>query len=191
MQALSWELAVNVDVQEKLTDEVDEMILKLKGRKIFYDELNEMKYLDMVVSEGLRKWPSFRVTSRECTKKYVMRDDETGKTYNIPEGAELLIPIGAIHNDAKYFQEPAKFDPMRFSENNKRNIESASFIAFGFGRRNCIGSRYAIMQAKLLLFHILAKFSFTESERTPQKLSLASGLTGFRDKIHLNLRLRK
>lgn len=190
MQALSWELAFNHDVQNKLTDEIDGMMEMLSGRKISYEELNSMKYLDMVVSEALRKWPSFRVTSRECTKDYVMNDGETGKTYKIPEGAEILIPIGAIQNDPKLFPNPEKFDPMRFSSDNKSSVETGSFISFGLGPRMCIGSRYAIMQSKLLLFHILAKFSFTKANQTPDKLVLASGLTGFKHEFYVNLKTR-
>lgn len=187
MQALSWELAFNVDVQETLANEINTMVENLNGRKISNDELNGMKYLEMVVNEALRKWPPFRVTSRECTKDYVITDDETGKTYRIPEGTEILIPIGAIQNDPKLFPKPEKFDPMRFYT---RNVDKSSFIPFSLGPRMCIGSRYAIMQVKLLLFHMLAKFSFTKADETPDKLVLASGLTGFENEIYVNLKLR-
>lgn len=133
MQSLSFELATNQDVQQTLVDEVDEMMASLNGEIISYEQLNSMKFLDMVINEALRKWPSFRITSRECTKDYVLSDTEKGKTYKIKKGTELLLPIGALQNDPKYFPNPEKFDPNRFSDENKSNIVSGSFIPFGFG----------------------------------------------------------
>lgn len=54
----------------------------------------------------------------------------------------------------------------------------------------CIGSRYAILEAKMLLFHILTKFIFCKCAKSPDKLRLAAGLTGFKGKIYIDLKLR-
>lgn len=191
MQAVSFELINNPEVQQTLIEEIDEKLEELKGKKITYDQLNSMKFLEMVVNETLRKWPSFRITSRECTKEYTIKDEKTGKSYEIAEGTELFLPIGALHNDPKYFPNPEKFDPYRFSEENKTNIEAASFVPFGFGPRSCIGSRYAILDAKLLLFYVLTKFQFTKCRETPEKMKLSTGVAGFKNKIIVNLKLRK
>lgn len=190
MQAISFELAVNAEVQQTLVDEIDEVLKTLNGKKVSYDQLNGMKFMEMIVSEALRKWPSFRITSRECTKEYTLEDEEAGKSYVIAQGTEILLPIGAIQNDPRYFADPEKFDPYRFSDDNKANIISGSYIPFGFGPRMCIGSRYAILEAKMLLFYILSKFTITKCDETPKKLELATGLTGFRNKIEVNLKMR-
>lgn len=190
MQAISFELASDAEVQQTLIDEIDEVLKTLNGERISYEKLNEMKFMEMIVSEALRKWPSFRITSRECTKEYTLVDEESGKSYVIAQGTELLLPIGAIQNDPRYFADPEKFDPYRFSDDNKANIESGSFIPFGYGPRMCIGSRYAILDAKMLLFYILSKFSINKCDETPRKMELATGLTGFRNKIAVNLKMR-
>lgn len=51
----------------------------------------------------------------------------------------MIIPIMAIHRDPQYFENPLKFDPERFSDENKHNIKPFTYIPFGLGPRNCIG----------------------------------------------------
>lgn len=130
MQAVCWELSKNPDVQNTLIEEVVEMVESLEGKSISYEKLNEMKYLDMVINETLRKWPAFRITPRLCEKDCVLKTDD-GRTFNIKIGDEINIPIGAIQRDPKYFKNPTKFDPLRFSDENKGNIISGTFIPFG------------------------------------------------------------
>jgi cytochrome P450 family 9 len=135
MQALSYELALNLDVQENLYQEIKNTREKLNGKSISYDVLNEMTMMNCVVSEALRKWPSFRVTSRECTKDFTFVDEENGKKYEIKKGTEILLPIGAIHNDPRFFPNPEQFDPSRFKSENKKKIETGTYLPFGYGPR--------------------------------------------------------
>ena len=190
MQVISFELARNLEVQQTLIDEVDEMIEMLDGNSITYEKLNEMKFLDMVVQETLRKWPSFRATPRYCSKDYVLKDDETGKTYKIKKGTNVFIPFGAIQMDPKYFPEPENFDLTRFSDENKSKIVSGSFLPFGMGPRICIGSRYALLEAKLLLFNIMTKFTIKKTPKTPEKLTNSFGNSGYLEKIYVAFKLR-
>lgn len=113
-----------------MIDEVDGVLASLNGQSIPYEKLNQMKYLDMVLSEALRKWPAFRVTPRYCEKDYVLKSDD-GETYKIKSGTDVMIPIGAIQRDSKYYPCPEKFDPERFSEENKGKIPSGAFLPFG------------------------------------------------------------
>lgn len=54
---VSYELLANPDVQQKLYGEIAEVNEKLNGRRIDYDTLQRMKYLDQIICETLRKWP--------------------------------------------------------------------------------------------------------------------------------------
>lgn len=123
----------NPEVQQKLIDEVDDVLAKLNGKWIPYEKLNQMKYLDMVLNEALRKWPAFRVTPRYCEKDYVLKSDD-GESYKIKSGTDVMVPIGAIQRDPKYYPRPEKFDPERFNEENKGNIPSGAFLPFGLVR---------------------------------------------------------
>ena len=76
---MAHELAVNPDVQDRLYEEVKEIKKELNGKPLTYEILQKMQYLDMVVSETLRKWPPGIVSDRVCTKEFVMDDGKGTK----------------------------------------------------------------------------------------------------------------
>lgn len=57
MSFMSHELMANPDLQRKLQNEIDDMNEKLDGKKVNYEQIQGMKYMDAVVCETLRKWP--------------------------------------------------------------------------------------------------------------------------------------
>lgn len=133
------ELAENPNVQTRLMEEIDEVRAQLDGKPLSYDVLQKMQYLDMVVSETLRKWPPTIVTDRVCTKPYQMVDQTNGHTVKFEVGDSIWIPILGLHRDPKYFPNPLVFDPERFSAENRVNIQPLTYVPFGVGPRNCIG----------------------------------------------------
>ena len=72
-----------------------------------------------------------------------------------------------MHHDPNYFPEPEKFMPERFSEDGKSARENEAFLPFGTGQRSCIGMRFALVETKVILAELLAKFKFVTSEKTP------------------------
>jgi cytochrome P450 family 9 len=134
---LSYELALNPEIQQRLYEEILDMNGKLNGDALTYEGVQKMKYLDMVISEGLRKWPPALVTERMCTRDCSLQFD--GKSVEIKKGINIWIPIYALHHDEKYFPMPEKFDPERFSDQNKGGINLGAYLPFGIGPRNCIG----------------------------------------------------
>lgn len=127
----SYELAVNPDIQQKLFEEIAAMDEQLGGKSIHYDALQKLKYLDQVICETLRKWPPLFQLDRICTKEYVF--DNGNLTFKVEKGQSVLFPTYAIQHDPKYFPEPTKFDPERFSDENKTCIHPATYMAFGIG----------------------------------------------------------
>jgi cytochrome P450 family 9 len=132
MDGIFFELVKNPEVQRTLMEEVDEMVASLNGEHISYDQLNQMKYLEMVVNEGLRMWPPAPGTQRYCGKDYTFTCD--GKDYEIQKGTNLFLNFGSFLKDPKYFPDPLTFDPCRFSEENKKNIQPGTFTPFGLVR---------------------------------------------------------
>ena len=61
------------------------------------------------------------------------------------------IPIFAIHRDEKFYPDPEKFGPERFNDENKATLNPSVYLPFGAGPRNCIGSRFALLEGKVVL----------------------------------------
>ncbi|XP_055601238.1 probable cytochrome P450 9f2 [Uranotaenia lowii] len=160
-----YELALNPDIQDKLRAEIDATTETLNGKNLSYEAMQQMKYLDQVVTEALRRWTSFGITNRKCVKEYTFENSD-GTKVTIEKGTLIQIPMAAIHLDAKYYPNPLRFDPERFSEENRHQLNPNAYMPFGMGPRNCIGSRLALMQAKCFLFYILKHFTVEISQKT-------------------------
>ncbi|XP_011705670.1 PREDICTED: cytochrome P450 9e2-like, partial [Wasmannia auropunctata] len=62
------------------------------------------------------------------------------------------------------------FAPERFSEENKDNILPYTYLPFGFGPRKCIGNRFVLMETKILIAHLLQKFTLKTTEKTVEPI---------------------
>ena len=90
--------------------------------------------------------------------------------YTIPVGADAIICTYAIHRDPEHWPDPEKFDPDRFSVIPRAN----TFIPFGGGGHMCIGNRFAMIEMKAVLGHLVRRFTnFKLSASKPVKLSYA------------------
>lgn len=87
----------------------------------------------------------------------------------MPKDSTIIIPVLGIHRDAKYYPNPEKFDPDRFSPENKLQTEGL-FLGFGDGPRNCIGYRFGMVQTRIGLISLLSKFEFTKCNKTMEEL---------------------
>ncbi|XP_044738026.1 cytochrome P450 9e2-like [Chrysoperla carnea] len=185
-----YELALNPDIQEHLYKE-NEKILNENNGKLTYDVLNKMKYLDMVMSEALRKWPQAPLLDRICTKTYTV-EVEDGKEITLDKGTVLYFPAWALHRNPEYYPNPEKFDPERFSEENKDKINPTTYLPFGAGPRNCIGSRFALMEAKMAIFYMVKYFELIPNEKSmiPPKVTTKSVNTTLEKGFHVALKLR-
>lgn len=132
---------------------------------------------NLIFSEVLRKYPTQISTDRICTKPYVFEPNTEGiKSINIAVGTIILIPTYAFHHEPKLFPDPENFDPERFSDENKSNIKPYTYQPFGTGPRSCIGSRFALMETKLVFYHLLTKFEIVPVEKTKVPLKLLKSL---------------
>lgn len=126
---LVYELSIGPDVQQTLYEEIKETHKALDGQRLTYDVIQKMKYMDMVISETLRLWPPAVATDRVCVKDYNYDDGQC--KFTIEKGTALNIPICSLHMDEKYWTNPTKFDPLRFSEENKDSITPGTYLPFG------------------------------------------------------------
>ncbi|KAF2897406.1 hypothetical protein ILUMI_08770 [Ignelater luminosus] len=167
-----YELVQNPELQEKVRQEINTVLEKYDG-KVTYDAVMEMPYLEKCINEALRKYPPVPLHTRECTEDYTV----PGTDIVLKKGTSVFIPVMGIQNDPEYFPNPDKFDPERFSEENKAKRHSAAWTPFGDGPRACIGLRFGLMQTKVGLITLLNRFRFTLHPNT--KLPLCFDPKGF------------
>ena len=94
-----------------------------------------LPYLNMVTYESLRMFSILPWLDRLAENDYHL----LGTNIIIKKGTPVILPMRAVHMDPKYFSDPEKFDPERFSDENKKNIQPFTYFPFGEGPRNCIG----------------------------------------------------
>lgn len=169
------ELMENPEVQERLKEEMREVKESLNGGPLTYEAVSNMKYAEAVIFETLRKWPQLPFIDRVCNKAIDLEDTETGKIVKLKPGHQIQVSALGIHRDAKYFHDPMKFDPERFSDENKHSIPANAFMGFGIGPRMCIGNRFAMMEIKALLFYLMQDVTFTKSEKSTIPMVLDPG----------------
>nr|WCC58068.1 cytochrome P450 [Pharsalia antennata] len=175
-----YELATHQKVREEIRT-----VLAKHDNKITYDSLSELTYMRQVIDEALRKYPPLSVVTRVCIEDYKV----PGEDVVVEKGTMMFIPIAGYHYDKEYYDNPTRFDPERFSEENKKTRHPYAHIPFGEGPRVCIGERFGIMQTKVGLTSILRNFRVTlnKETQTPLKLSSTAFITTAEGGVWLNI----
>ncbi|XP_074644704.1 cytochrome P450 3A4-like [Tubulanus polymorphus] len=168
----AYELALNPDKQEKLQENIDEFTPD--GEAPNYTNIQKMQYLDMVLNEVLRLHPiAPSVTSRRCLKDVMING------ILVKEGVSILPDVLTIHNDPEVWgpTDPSLFDPERFSPEAQENRHPMAFLSFGAGPRNCIGMRFALLEAKLALANVMKKYTIVKTDEMEVPLMTSEGGT--------------
>ncbi|KAK9873664.1 hypothetical protein WA026_023527 [Henosepilachna vigintioctopunctata] len=185
-----YELAANRDVQKKLYEEVIEN--RKDNNELLYETISFMTYLDMVVSECLRKRPAGAFTDRVVSKPYTIEPEKPEeKSVILDVDQYVIIPILAFHHDPQCFEHPEKFIPERFSPENRKNINPYTYFPFGVGPRNCKGSRFALLEIEAVLFHLLSHFEIVPTQETNIPLQINKSSLNFKSVNGSPLGLKK
>ncbi|XP_041974016.1 cytochrome P450 6k1-like [Aricia agestis] len=163
------------EAQERLLKEIDKAFEKTQGN-ISFDTISEMEYLDMVMNESMRIYPAIGLLGRRCVK------DTTLPVGNIrvDKGTSIFIPLFALHRDERHYPEPEVFRPERFSKENKNPIIEKTFMPFGKGNRVCIGQRFAQVQAKAGIVHLLRNFRVNTVNAPGKNISFRKDIVALR-----------
>jgi len=132
-------LAENPAQWTRLRLEVDS-VLEPRGQ-LSMKELKSLPFCTKVVKETLRLYPPAPLTARTTTSSV----DLDG--YIVEKGTRVMIPMWWVHRDAEVWPEPDKFDPDRFD----KDPPPGAWIPFSDGLRNCVGYRFAMAEATIML----------------------------------------
>lgn len=149
---LSWAwylLAGNPEVEQRLHQELEQV---LGARSPEPGDLTKLPYTERVVRETLRLYPPAWRILRTTKKPFAAGQ------FVLPAGANLVLSQWITQRDARWFPEPGRFHPDRWTEPFNASLPRFAYFPFGGGPRVCIGAGFALMEATLLLAAIAQRF---------------------------------
>jgi cytochrome P450 len=150
--ALIWTwylLAQNPECELRLSEEVDAV---LQGRLPTVEDIPRLRYTEMAIAESIRLYPPAWAMGRYAREDFHLGD------YFLPAKTTVLISQFITHRDARYFPDPLRFDPSRFTPEAKSGRTKFTYFPFGAGVRQCIGESFAWMEGVLLLATLAQKW---------------------------------
>ncbi|MGB8356332.1 MAG: cytochrome P450 [Chthoniobacteraceae bacterium] len=143
--AMAWTwylLTQNPAVESKLHEEVDRVLQERLPEAADYPALG---YVEKVVSESMRVYPPAWLVARRA-----IAEQKLGG-YTLPAQALVMASQWVTHKDARYFADPLRFDPERWTAEFKAGLPKFAYYPFGGGPRQCIGEGFAWMETVLLV----------------------------------------
>jgi cytochrome P450 len=143
--ALTWTwylLSQNPDVEARWREELRSV---LGDRAATALDLPALRYTEMVLAESMRLYPPAWAMGRRALR------DLTLGGFTIRKGDILTLSPYVMHRDARYWPDPLRFDPHRFTAEAKAARPRFAYFPFGAGARSCIGEPFAWMEGVLLL----------------------------------------
>ncbi|XP_011299700.1 probable cytochrome P450 49a1 isoform X2 [Fopius arisanus] len=155
--SILYQLARNPEKQAILYDELMQ-ILPREDMQINCKHLQDLKYVKACIRETLRMHPVVIGNGRCMTRDTII------KGYRIPKGVQVIFQHYVISNQEKYFANSNEFYPERWLQENTSRHAFAS-LPFGYGRRMCLGKRFADLELVMVISKILQKFKLEYHHR--------------------------
>jgi cytochrome P450 len=178
--ALSWTfylLAHHPQVRERLEAEVDST---LGDRVPDMEDTAALVYTTRVIEESMRLYPPAYILSR-----YTVADDVVGG-YDLPAGSILTLSPYVTHRHPDFWPDPERFDPERFTPEQVASRPRFAYFPFGGGPRQCIGNRFAMTEAILILAMVTQRYRLELEPEHPIELE---PLITLRPKYGIKVRL--
>jgi len=150
--ALTWTwylLSQHPEIERRLHDEIDAV---LGNRAPEFADVPQLRYAEMILAEALRLYPPAWAIGRKAKGAF-----ELGGVEVPAESICILCPY-LVHRDPRWFPEPEKFDPERWTPEARDARPKFSYYPFGGGARVCIGERFAWMEGVIVMAAIAQKW---------------------------------
>ncbi|XP_044010044.1 cytochrome P450 4d1-like [Aphidius gifuensis] len=145
-------IAMHQEVQDKIRQEVNEIV----GDELINENvLNNLTYIDMTLKEIIRLFPIAPLMGR------VTSDDLKLTSHTVPKGCSIALFALGVHKNPKYWIEPDKFNPERFSVENSKNRPKYAYIPFSGGARMCPGYKYGLACLKTIISHVIRNYELS------------------------------
>jgi cytochrome P450 len=150
--ALSWSfylLSQRPDVAARLHAELDAV---LGGRAPTVDDLPQLRFTEQLLAEAMRLYPPAWLLGRRAIEPFTVR----GRQY--PAGTIAITSQWLVHHDPRFYPDPFRFDPERFSPQARAARPKFAYFPFGGGPRICIGEQFAWLEGVLVLAAIARRW---------------------------------
>lgn len=182
--ALTWAwflLSRDERAERKLHEEVDRVLPDL--REPTSADIPRLEYTNKVFTETLRLYPPVWAFGRSCTDDYEVEE------YVIPAHSTVVVSQYLTHRDRRFFPNPNRFDPDRWTPEMKAKLPKFAYFPFGGGPRACLGEPLAWMEGTLILAAVARRWSLRRAKAG--KVVLAPRITlRPRDGMRMSLQSR-
>jgi cytochrome P450 len=148
--SLVYLLGKHPEWQDKLRAEMRGLGLPLSA-PLPYEQLGELALFEMAFKEAMRINPPVPGIPRTAVRDFQF------KGHDIPAGARVAINTIFTHRMPEIWQEPLRFDPMRFTDEAVRARHKYAWVPYGGGAHMCLGLHFSYMQAKTFFYHLLTR----------------------------------
>jgi cytochrome P450 len=163
------QIASHPEVDEALRREVSEV---LGPRPATHHDLAKLPYSEQVVKEVLRVAPPAGVVARR-----VVAADQIGG-WDIRAGSQLFASAWALHRDPRWFDEPHRFKPDRWTADFEYTLPACAYLPFGRGPRSCIAGGLSMMILRLVLVTLMQKYRLRTPDIATPSAPVRFDLTG-------------
>jgi cytochrome P450 len=150
--ALTWTWYLLSQSPDAVAALEDELARVLGGRLPTFDDLPALRYTEQVASEALRLYPPAWMIGRRSIDAYSVRG------YTLPPRTVFMMSPWVVQRDARWFPEPERFRPERWTPEFKESLPRLAFFPFGAGARQCIGDSFAWTEMTLLIATIAQRW---------------------------------
>jgi len=181
--ALTWTfylLSQNPKEEKMLHNEVDSVFHDEDNVASVAKDISKLEYTQRVFAESMRLYPPAWAIGRQA-----IEDCKIGG-YVIPAGSSILMSQYLMHHDFRYFPQPERFDPERWSPQEKAKRPRFSYFPFGGGVRSCIGETFAWTEGILVIATIARRWKMQVMRGDPLVLQ---PLVTLRPKHGMQMRL--
>jgi enediyne biosynthesis protein E7 len=146
-------------------------------------QMESLAYTQQVVNEALRLYPPGWLLSRRTIEADVLGG------YDIPAGANVLLPLYLLHRDGRFWKDPDRFWPERFAPEHEAERPRFSYMPFAAGPRHCIGETFALYEMLMHLYKVARRYRLTYVPDRPLELEAQINLRTLHP-LHMRLERR-
>ncbi len=160
-RGITWTLYL-LSQSKTFRDKVEQEIDNLDTDTIPPEKwVDELPWTTASFEEAMRLYPPAALMTRMAI------EDDNFEGVHIPAGSQLVLAPWLLHRHKTLWEHPERFDPERFIGENKNKIDRFAYLPFGVGARVCIGARFAMQEAAIILATLLRNLRFEYAGKAP------------------------